>query len=256
MIDVENQSQASFPLYTPVRKKNRSALIVLVLIVIIAISAILAFSGLSNFGTNSNWLSVSKPIHHIDYFLVSEKGDVAQVQFALMSENLDFQSTDGTAILRINDASTNKVLYENSFTIKKSDFNNYQTLLGKTVLAVQWSIPLSSVQKCVSYATATLTFTSADGHSFNNEVNYVSLPKYTESDLKQSYEDLYLASAKTIGQTVTQSNFKITLVRLGSFTHLQYETIGDEVTEFRLDFTVTCLSQEAQYLFESSFCGS
>ena len=185
--------------------------------------------------------------------MVSEKGDVAQVQFALMSEDLEFQSTGGTASLKINDASTSKVLYENSFIIKKSDFSYYQTLLGKTVLAVQWSIPLSSVQKCVSYATATITFTSTDGKSFNSIANYVSLPKYTEDDLKQTYENAYSNSAKTVGQTVTQENFKITLDKLGPFTHLKYDTFGDEVTDFRVDFTVTCTSSKAQYLFESNF---
>lgn len=246
----------SQPTYATLESKNKNKTFLLagVLAIILIIGAVVFISVLnSNTNQNSSVVPASKPVDHIDYFLVSQKGDIAQVQFALMTSDLDFQATDGTASLQIIDASTNKVLYSDSFVIKKTDFNYYQTLLGKTVLACQWTIPLSDIQKCVSSGTATLTFTTNDKESFESTENYVSLPAYTEGELKQVYENQYTVSAKTIGQTVTHDNFKLTLVSLGTFTHLKYDTVGSEVTDFRVDFTVTCVSSDPQYLFESNF---
>jgi hypothetical protein len=252
--DLEMGEAKSLPEVSPTQssttpKSGRKGLYIgIFLIVIFGLVIIYFFSPRD--GTPG--ITPTKPIHHIDYFLVSEKGTEAQVQFALMSQDLDFVSTDGTVRITITDSSTGQKLYDNSFALQKNDFNYYQTRLGETILAYQWSIPLSSVQKCVSYATATLTFTSVDGKSCSETQEYVSLPQYTTEELKQLYENKYLQTATDVGKTVTKTNFRITLVRMGPFTHLQYDTFGDEVTQFRVDFEVKALTQEPEYLFESN----
>lgn len=234
----------------PTPMKRRTGLYIgialIVVVVIGAIGAIAYFASLSGFIPTP-----TKPIHHIDYFLLQEKDVTLQPQFALMSEDLDFMSTDGTVQLTIFDETTNKPLYETEFTIKKSDFNYYSTLLGKEILAYQWSIPLSDVEKCFSYGTAKITFTATDGRSCSDTTEYITLPKYTEDEIIQMYEDMFLQSAITVQQTITNGDFSITLVKVGCFAHLEYDTWGDEVTEFRVDLKVTSIASEPEYIFES-----
>lgn len=234
----------------PTPKKGRTGLYIgLVLIVSVIVVGAIA---LQFIGTPSLPLSSpTKPIHHIDYFLVTEEGQYLQAQFALMSEDLNFISTDGTVQLTIFDETTNRTLYETEFTLKKSDFKHYQTLLGKTILAYQWSIPLSNVQKCISNGIAKITFTATSGKSCSDTDEYVMLPKHTEEEIIQMYEDMYLQSAITVQQTITKGEFTITLVRVGHFTHLEYDTWGDEVTEFRVDLKVKNIASQPEYLFES-----
>jgi len=69
--------------------------------------------------------------------------------------------------------------------------------------------------------------------------------------LMEMYEDMYLQSAITVEQTITKGDFRITLVRVGHFTHLKYDIWGDEVTEFRVELKVTSIASEPEYLFES-----
>lgn len=242
--------------------------ILLAVVLVTIIIVILGLSLSSNFlnrASNPKPTSTPKPtaaptptppqastveIDHIDYFLVSDKGSTVQVQFALMSSSLESVSADGMVHLVIDDSSTGHSLYEDTFFIFKTDFGYYQTVFGLNLLAYQWSIPISSVQKCISYATASLTFTINE-KSWSETEDYISLPEYTEEELLQMYENQYLQSAKQVGQTVTNTNFAITLVRLGPFTHLKYNTWGDEITHFRIDFKVVSLAQEPEYLFES-----
>jgi len=231
----------------PTPKKRRTGLYIgIALIVVIVIVAIVYLGSLPG-----HISTPAKPIHHIDYFLVSQKDDSLQAQFALMSEDLDFISTDGTVQLTISDETTNKTLYTTEFTINKSAFKYYQTYLGKTVLAYQWSIPLSDVEKCISHGTAKLTFTATNGKSCSETAEYITLPKYTEEEIIQMYEDMYLESAITVEQTITKGDFSITLVKVGHFTHLKYDTSGDEVTQFRIDLEVTSIASESEYIFMS-----
>jgi len=60
---------------------------------------------------------------------------------------------------------------------------------------------------------------------------------------------LYLQSAITVEETITQGDFSITLLRVGHFTHLKYDTWGDEVTEFRADLRVTNIAGQQEYIF-------
>lgn len=230
----------------PIPKKRRTGLYIG-----IALTVVIVIGAIAYLGSLPGHISTTPQLHHIDYFLVNQKDDSLQAQFALLSEDLDVISTDGTVQLTISDEETNKTLYKTEFTIKKSAFKYYQTYFGKTVLAYQWSIPLSDVEKCISRGTAKLTFTATNGKSCSETDEYITLPKYTEEEIIQMYEDMYLESAIAVEQTITKGDFSITLVRVGHFTHLKHDTFGDEVTQFRIDLGVTSIASESEYIFTS-----
>lgn len=116
----------------PAPKTKRTGLyigIVLIVVIVIGIvGAIAYFASLPRFIPT---FTPTKTAHHIDYFLVTEKDDLLQVQFALMSEDLAFISTDGTAKLTISDEVTNQTVYETQFTIKKATSNIIKLFLAK-----------------------------------------------------------------------------------------------------------------------------
>jgi len=253
----------------PAPKKRRTGLyigvaLIVVVVVIGAIGAIAYFASLLGFITTP---TPTKPIHHIDYFLLQEKDASLQPQFALMSEDLNFVSTDGTVQLTIFDETTNKILYETEFAIKKSDFKYYQTLLGKTLLAYQWSISLSDVEKCISHGTAKITFTATDGKICSDTEEYVTLPKYTEEEMERMFENEYAASATTVDKDLTTEDFQITVLEMGMFSKYTYL---DLERMFRVDLKVknigsgtksfsvydTCVVTTADLQCESSYYGT
>jgi len=220
----------------PVPKKKRTGLyigIVLVtLIVIVVVLAIPFFSSLPGLKPTS---TPTEPIHHIDYFVVMEKDEYLQGQFALMSEELEFLTSDGTVLFTIRDQTTNKTLYQKEFAVKKGDFKYYETLLGKTVLAYLWLIPRSDVNKGFSYGIAKLTFIAPDGKSYSDTSEYVSIPKYTEEEAKQMFENEYTASATTVNMVLTVEDFQITIIKMGMFSRYTY---SDFERTFRVDLKV------------------
>jgi hypothetical protein len=97
----------------------------------------------------------------------------------------------------------------------------------------------------------------------------------TCTDAKIFYENQYLQSAKICSNDCirTDGSFEVTLVRWGYFTHLKYDTWGDEVTEYRVDIKVKNIGSEQEsfsiydsamivgtsqysYSYESNFDGS
>ena len=67
--------------------------------------------------------------------------------------------------------------------------------------------------------------------------------------LMEMHENRFLQSAITVEETITKDDFSITLTRVGYFTHLQFETFGDETTDFRVDLIVTNVASEPKYLW-------
>ena len=228
----------------PIPKKRRTGLYIgIVLVVVLVIGVVGAIAFIASLPRLIPTFTPAKPIHLIDYFVVQEKGETLQPQFALMSQDLDFVSTDGTVQLIISDEATNQTVYETEFTIKKNDFKYYQTLLGQTVLAYQWSIPLSDVDKGFSYGIAKLTFTASDGKSYSDTSEYVSIPKYTEEEAKQMFENEYTASATTVNMVLTVEDFQITIIKMGMFSRYTY---SDFEREFRVDLRVKNLGSGAK----------
>jgi len=220
----------------PPKKKRTGLYIGVVLTVVIGVIAIVYLaSQLASLPGLTEPFTPAKSVHNIDYFVVLEKGETLQVQFALMSQDLDFVSTDGTVKLAISDEATNQIVYETEFAIQKSDFQYYETLLGKTVLAYLWSIQLSDVEKGFSHGTAKLTFTASDGKSCSDTSDYVSIPKYTEEEANQMFENEYISSATTVDKFLTAEDFQITVMKIGMFSRYTY---SDFERTFRVDLKV------------------
>ena len=220
----------------PTSKKRRTGLyigIALTVVLVIVIVAALAYFFFPP--TFKPFSSPMKTVNHIDYFLVTEEGQILKVQFALMSEDLNFLSSDGTVLFVIFDEATNKIVYETQFTINQEDFKYYETLLGKKVLAYVWTLPLIDVEKGFSYGIAKLTFTTPDGRSFSDTDEYVPIPEYTEEEAIQMFEAEYSASATPLNKVLATENFEITVERIGMFSRYTY---SDFERTFRIDLKV------------------
>jgi hypothetical protein len=144
----------------------------------------------------------------------------------------------------------NEVLYVKTLDVTKSDFGTY--IRGGTtddkILLHQWYFAKSDVKKGLgSYATAKIVFTAKDGKTFTSTTNQIPIEQLRGVELQQAYEDAYLKNSIEVDKTVNEAGFSITLVRVGYFNHLKYDTWGDEVINYRADFVITNVSDEYQY---------
>jgi hypothetical protein len=186
------------------------------------------------------------------FVLGDESDNVYQARFSLVDANQVEISEDGEVSFAITDGS-DRILYQEQFSVSKNDFENYQLVLtGQPFLAYVWDIPVSKVNPGVgTFGTASVIFTAKDGNDFNSSYEIVSIPQLSDEEVKQMYDDQFQKTA-LVGRTVTNGSFAITLERAGWYEHLEFDTAGDKVTEFRADFTVKNIGSEAQYI-PSSF---
>jgi len=183
----------------------------------------------------------TKPAHHITQFVIFKEDDLLKARFSLEDENLAPTSSDGTVMIEIFD-DQNTSLYKREFTVEKDDFKTYKLVLtGEMILAYAWTIPFSDIKKGISrglgLGTAKLTFVTWEGRILIAE-ELVEIPVFTEEEIKTMYEDKYLQSALTVNQALRWGNLILSVVRMGYYTHLKYETWGDLVTDFRVDIKV------------------
>ncbi len=185
---------------------------------------------------------------NIVMFEAVKEGDLIRFYFGFN----DMIGYNGNVKLEIAD-NVNKSVYNSNFNVKSTDFVDYQfTLYGQpTGKAYEWEISLNSIQKGMSNSgTAYLTF-SINDKKYTVERSFIPIPSYTPNEIIQLYENRYLQSAKNAGQTLTKGSFNVTLVRLGYFIHLQHETYGGEVTDFRADIKVRNIGNESERLSSS-----
>jgi len=153
---------------------------------------------------------------------------------------------EGKANLQIKD-SIGKVVYAQDFDFEASEFVNYEfKLTGKGIgKAYEWRVNKSDVEKGVSeIGTADITLTVASGKVLKSTADYVTIPKYSEEELIAVYETEYNKTAIVSGEVIKKGNFEVTLVKYGYYTHLEFDTIGDEVTDFRVDLIVKNISSK------------
>lgn len=67
---------------------------------------------------------------------------------------------------------------------------------------------------------------------------HTELSQKAAAKTPEQYEEKYNQNAKISGEIIKKGNFEITLVNYGFYTHLKYDTWGDEVTDFRVDLKV------------------
>lgn len=199
--------------------------------------------------TTQNTPQVSAKVpENIAVFSGIKEGDLVRLYFGFD----DRSPYDGTVSLEILD-SANKTVYTNQFAVSSGQYVDYQYMLtGNPIGKVyEWKIPFSNIQKGVSnIGTAILTFTATNGKTLTAEYGLLGIPSYSPDEIKQMYETKYLQTAKNIGKTFTGGNFEVTLIKVGYFTHLQYDTYGSEVTDFRTDIMVKNIGNE-KYSFNA-----
>jgi hypothetical protein len=179
---------------------------------------------------------------NIKLFSSATEGDNIRFYFLLEDQNGQNTLGEGYAQLKIKD-STGNIMFTQEFDFKASDFIDYEfQLTGNDVgKAFEWRVNNKDIQKGISIGSADLRITLP----YNNKTiyatdSYVQLPTYTAEEVKQLYEDRFNKSAKVIytKEPQTIGNFQVSLIKYGYYTHLKYDTFGDEVTDFRVDLRV------------------
>jgi hypothetical protein len=172
--------------------------------------------------------SAAKPLI-INFYGVKE-GDYVKFYFDFN----DNKRYDGTVHLTIVDK-VGTVLYEDTFYVTAKD---YQGSLFYSYY--EWYVSFDKIKKGIGsygYGTAYLTFLMPDGTKLEDS-DTVEIPTLSEEEIIAMYEERYLSTSKEINKTLKIYPLEVTLKRIGYFTHLKYDTWGDEVTRFRVDIQV------------------
>ncbi len=163
--------------------------------------------------------------------------------------NFDFNDNkryDGTVHLTIVDK-VGTVLYEDTFYVTVKD---YQGSIFYSYY--EWYVSFDKIKKGIgglaSYGTAYLTFLMPDGTKLEAS-DTVEIPTLSKEEIIAMYEERYLATSKEINKTLRIYPLEVTLKRIGQFTHLQYDTWGDEVTHFRVDVQVKNVGENEHSLW-------
>lgn len=193
---------------------------------------------------------------NINAFATSDEGEIIRFYFTLEDSSGKNTPGDGKANLQIKD-STSKVVYTQDFDFKASDFVNYEfKLTGKGIgKAYEWRVNKSEIEKGVSESgTADITLTMADLKVLKSTADYVTIPKYSEEEIIELYESAYNKTATVSGEVIKKGNFEVTLAKYGYYTHLEFGSYGDEVTDFRIDLIVKNISskKDSFYVYDSA----
>lgn len=192
-------------------------------------------------------------ISRIGELAVYTKGPGLDVWFNLLDKDGRQVKTNGDLEFTIW-SKGDKIVYQMKTTVTKADFKRVERLFGREKLLVYtWFIPFDEIERYISdRGRARLVFTPEGQPPLTPvEDDYVEIPKMTDAEIIQLFESRFQQAAQVLQETATKGNFSITLVRFGLFTHLEYETWGDEVTHLRMDLSVTNIGSEKDYLFES-----
>lgn len=192
-------------------------------------------------------------ISRVGELAVFTEGPGLTVWFNLLDEDGKQVSVGGDLEFTLYSAG-DKIVYHKTATIQKADFEWVERLFGgEKLLVYTWFIPFDEIEQYVSDSgQAKLVFVPAGQSALTPvEEEYVEIPKMSDEQIVQLYETRFQEAAQPVGKTISKENFAITLVRVGVFTHPEYETWGDEVTHLRADLVVKNTGSEKDYIFES-----
>lgn len=202
---------------------------------VILLTSILGYGGLA---------SAQKKLS-VQTFQGVKEGDVIRFYFILN----DGEAYDGQAQFKILDNAGN-ILYQDEFDVKASDYKDYVYQLTGTSAgkAYEWYVQFNQINKGVAdilgYGKAQLQFTTS-GQTLSAEAA-VEIPAITKEQTIAAYENSYVKKATPVDKTITKGYFQVTLVRVGYYKHLEYDTWGDEVTDFRADIKVKNIGSEEE----------
>lgn len=182
---------------------------------------------------------LEKQPSYIGNFRTQTDGDNIVLLFSLYDNNNNFMSASGVAKIRIvsDDGTT---VYSENHNINKEDFGTFtQTLTGNQFQGVSFKIAASQIKKSLdNNGKVYLQFTTGGGSFEELESSVYGLPQFTKEEIVAQYENKYLNSSKFLNITERKGYFDVSLMRVGFFKHLKYDTFGDEVEEFRADIKV------------------
>lgn len=101
------------------------------------------------------------------------------LRFTLISVDGREISSDGSISISIFDE-YNRILYLDSFSVRKNDFSKLtDSFTGTKSLVYSWDIPTIQIKKGFGdYGMAKIVFTDRGGNSFSDEFSKVSIPKF------------------------------------------------------------------------------
>lgn len=167
--------------------------------------------------------------------------------FGLRDAVGDDTTADGTVSFAIVDAK-DRVLYVDSFPVQAHQFAryNWEGDSDGVNAGYGWKVSRNEVKNGIGTGTAKITFTTVGGEKYSTSSSDVDIEPLSGEEIESYYEEVFLQNARNVEQSKEVSDMRITLVRIGHFTHLQYETWGDEITHYRADFVITNLSNDYQ----------
>lgn len=196
-------------------------------------------------------LGSNKVPEYISNFVVIQEGEENTCRFSLKDEDYSYTTAAGTVTIKILD-SQESILYENTFTITKSDFGTYTLVLtGEDFIAYVWSFNQASVEKGFSPGKAVLEFRSG-GWLWTIEQDWITIPEFSEEEIQAMYEEEYQDSKISISEIISKHYFELLLESVGLFTYRPYSW-SDEETVFRIDITVRNIDTSSRYFFASDF---
>ncbi len=162
---------------------------------------------------------------------------------------------DGNVKFWFVDAWTNEIVYQESFSVNRSQFVHCVTPWGNSVIGYVWFVSVSQIGKIInsSSGTADLTFTATDARTFSDTLNPIALPSLTGPETEELYESKYLQSALTVQESQTKGDFNVTLNRVGNRTHPKYTSSGAVMNVFRVDMTATSVATQPEYFWLDYF---
>ena len=152
-------------------------------------------------------------------------------------DSVEQPTSDDSKIEFILKDESDTILYFKNVTIEKSKF-----LEGKYSM----TIPISEVNKGYShYGVAEIKVISNNKIMYAKDI-YISIPYYTDAEINQMMNSLYLKNAISLNQKIRKGNFEVTLLKYGN----SYEYSFGKYTPFlRVDFLAKNIGVEQDSIY-------
>lgn len=197
-------------------------------------------------------ITTTNPPVNINQFTSTKEGDVLRFYFLLEDRSGINTYSNGHAKMIIFD-NANNTLYTQEFTVKTTEFVDYQfKLTGQGIgKAYEWRVPLKDIQKGMSsygFGKSFLTFTTPDNTILTAEDTLVQIPTYTQEEIASMQETEYQQSAVNVNKVVTKGNFKVTVTKAGFYNTVEWD---QKKHYLRVDMEVTNIGSQSEYFSPS-----
>lgn len=165
--------------YPPIRRETLGkalAIVVIVCVVLAALAVLFLFAPQEE--NSPEQMAVANFVEGEDHF---------ETYFTLVdSEGNPVRAAGNVTVVIYDDLA---ILYNDTFTVGKSDFHEYETLFGLELLACKWDIPFAEVSKSFGGGISLdgmITF-EYEGTEMGSGEQYVPLPDALKATLGETY---------------------------------------------------------------------